>query len=288
MNSSENPQLILETVEECSKRFVNDISLIESSDWEIPSKCHQWAIKDIYSHTLAINGFFLNSISSAIQGDGTPSEVMPNPGTGNARSMAEGIASRAIQISETAFPTISQLVDTVKSMESNLITLFQNIESANWHSLAYHPAGKFSPYLLLKMKLMELVIHYWDIFSPLDPMYQIPEKEAKLLCEICKDPNITNWFYTQDEKQIEPITLDFCFEDQQGLRIQTWRGSLNIFDRPLSKNTDEITTIETTYRDFALLITARKNIYEAADSNLIAVSGDKSKISDFHNWFRGS
>ena len=36
------------------------------------------------------------------------------------------------------------------------------------------------------------------------------------------------------------------------------------------------------------LITARKNIYEAADSNLIAVSGDKSKISDFHNWFRGS
>ena len=81
MNSSENPQLILETVEECSKRFVNDISLIESSDWEITSKCHQWAIKDIYSHTLAINGFFLNSISRAIQGDGNPSEGMPNPGT---------------------------------------------------------------------------------------------------------------------------------------------------------------------------------------------------------------
>lgn len=288
MNSSKNPQLILETVEECSKRFIDDISFLDSSDWEVPSRCHQWAVKDIYSHTLAINGFFLNSISRAMQGDGNPSEGMPNPGTGNARSMAEGIASRAIQISETAFPTISQLVDTLKSMESNLMTLFRNVEPANWDVLAYHPAGKFSPYLLLKMKLMELVLHYWDIFSVLDPLYQISEKEAKLLCEIWKDPTITNWLYTPDQDQIEPMTLDFCFGDHQGLRIQTWRGSLNIFDRPSKENAEGITTIETTYQDFALLITARKNIYEAADSNLISVLGNKSNISDFHNWFRGS
>ena len=288
MDSSKNPQLILKAVEECSEKFVDGISILGSSDWELPSKCHQWAIKDIYSHTLAINGFFLNSISRSIQGDGNPSEGMPNPGTGNARSMSEGIASRAIQISETAFPKLSQLIDTVKGMESNLITLFQNVESTNWHSLAYHPAGKFSPYLLLKMKLMELVLHCWDIFSSLDPLYNIPDKEAKLLCEVWKDSNITNWFYTADENQIEPITLDFCFEDQQGLRIQTWRGSLNIFDRPSSISTKEITTIQTTYQDFALLITARKNIYEAADKNLITISGDNAKISNFHNWFRGS
>ena len=288
MDSSKNLSLILETVEECSDRFLDDISSIGSSDWEVPSRCHQWAIKDIYSHTLAINGFFLNSLTRAIQGDGNPSEGMPNPGTGNARTMAEGIASRAIQISETAFPTISQLVDMLKSMESNLIALFKSIEPGDWNVLAYHPAGKFSPYLLLKMKLMELVMHYWDIFSSLDPLYEIPEKEAKLLCEIWKDPNLTNWFYTPDEEQMEPITLDFCFEDQQGLRIQTWRGSLNIFDLPSPDNTEGITTIETTYQDFALLITARKNIYEAADSNLISISGDKSNISDFHNWFRGS
>ena len=99
MDSSKNLRLILETVEECSDRFLDDISSIGSSDWEVPSRCHQWAIKDIYSHTLAINGFFLNSLTRAIQGDGNPSEGMPNPGTGNARTMAEGIASRSLQIS---------------------------------------------------------------------------------------------------------------------------------------------------------------------------------------------
>jgi len=288
MDSNQSPRLILEAVEEYSERFVDDISLLGSSDWEVPSRCHQWAIKDIYSHTLAINGFFLNSISRAIQGDGNPSEGMPNPGTGNARTMSEGIASRAIQISETSFPTVSELIDTLKNLELNLITLFKNIEPTNWHSLAYHPAGKSSPYLLLKMKLMELVLHYWDIFSALNPVYKISENEAKLLCEIWKDPNITNWFYTPDQNQSEPITLDFCFDDHQGLRIQTWRGSLNIFDRPFQENTEETTTIQTTYQDFALMITARKNIYEAVDTNLISVSGDTSNISDFHNWFRGS
>ena len=283
-----NPNTLLDIVAESSNKFITGLSDLKSSEWEIPSKCHQWAIKDVSSHILAIDGFFLNSLSRAIEGDGNPTEGMPNPGTGNARSMADGIASRAIQISETAFPKLEQLLDTLSHMESNLINVFQNIALEEWHIPAYHPADKSSPYLLLKMKLLELVIHSWDIFSSLNPSYKMQYEEAKILCEVWKEPNLANWLYTPDSDQIEPTTIDFQFDGNEALRIQTWRGSLHIFDRPVEKANETITTVETTYQDFALLITARINIHEAYNSNLISVTGDKANLDSFHKWFRGS
>ena len=283
-----NPNTLLDIVAESSNKFITGLSDLKSSEWEIPSKCHQWAIKDVSSHILAIDGFFLNSLSRAIEGDGNPTEGMPNPGTGNARSMADGIASRAIQISETAFPKLEQLLDTLSHMESNLINVFQNIALEEWHIPAYHPADKSSPYLLLKMKLLELVVHSWDIFSSLNPSYKMQNEEAKILCEVWKEPNIANWLYTPDPDQIEPTTIDFWFDGNEALRIQTWRGSLHIFDRPTEKSTEAITTVETTYQDFALLITARKNIREAYSTNLISVAGNKESLDSFHKWFRGS
>ena len=288
MLNLKDPYTLLAIVAESSNKFITGLSDLKSTEWEIPSKCHQWAVKDVSSHTLAIDGFLLNSLSRAIEGDGNPTEGMPNPGTGNARSMADGIASRAIQISETAFPKLEQLLDTLSNMEWDLINVFQTIASENWHIPAYHPAGKFSPYLLLKMKLLELVIHSWDIFSSLDSSYKMQNSEAKLLCEVWKEPNISNWLYTPDLEQIDPITIDFCFDDSEALRIQTWRGSLHIFDRPVEKANETITTVETTYQDFALLITARINIHEAYNSNLISVTGDKANLDSFHKWFRGS
>ena len=288
MLTLKDPNTVLAIVAESSNKFITGLADLKPTEWEIPSKCHQWAVKDVSSHTLAIDGFLLNSLSRAIEGDGNPTEGMPNPGTGNARSMADGIASRAIQISETAFPKLEQLLDTLSNMEWDLINAFQNIASENWHIPAYHPAGKFSPYLLLKMKLLELVIHSWDIFSSLNSSYKMQNSEAKLLCEVWKEPNISNWLYTPDLEQIDPTTIDFCFDDSEALRIQTWRGSLHIFDRPIEKATETITTVETTYQDFALLITARGNIHEAYDSNVISVTGDKAKLDSFHKWFRGS
>ena len=62
-----------------------------------------WAIKDVVSHMIATTGFFLNSVTRALQGDELPPEGAPNPGVGNAATMGAGIASRAIQISETDF-----------------------------------------------------------------------------------------------------------------------------------------------------------------------------------------
>jgi hypothetical protein len=102
-------------------------------------------------------------------------------------------------------------------MEWDLINVFQNIALENWHIPAYHPAGKSSPYLLLKMKLLELVIHSWDIFSSLNPSYKIQNEEAKILCEVWKEPDISTWLYTPDLEQIDPTTIDF-YKEKKNLK----------------------------------------------------------------------
>ena len=51
----------------------------------------------------------------------------PNPGSANSQSMAAGIASRAIQISETALPNNSELINVLFEMETSLFDVFRSI-----------------------------------------------------------------------------------------------------------------------------------------------------------------
>ena len=112
--------------------------------FEQKSKCHQWAIKDIGSHLIATNGFAINSIQRCFQGDYLPAEGQPNPGSANSQSMAAGIASRAIQISETALPNNSELINVLFEMETSLFDVFRSINEHQWELPAYHPIAKFS------------------------------------------------------------------------------------------------------------------------------------------------
>ncbi len=82
------------------------------------------ATKDVVSHMIATTGFFLNSVTRAIRGDGLPPEGAPNPGVGSAATMGAGIASRAIQISETDFQNYNSMLRTLGSIESDITENF--------------------------------------------------------------------------------------------------------------------------------------------------------------------
>ena len=285
--SDESNSHILGVVERLSKQYISNIADLSTSELEQPSRCHLWAVKDVVSHLVGINGFVQNSLSRSLEGDGIPAEGMPNPGTGNARSMSDGIANRAIQLSETALSSRAQMIDISERMEFELIETFRNVPSDKWDIPAYHPMNTLSPRLLLLLKLFELSLHAWDIFNALDKNHQVDSEAAELLLEVWKSPEINVWFFTPDIEQVDPVVLDVEFDSNKGLRLASWSGTLDIVDRP-STPSDSATVLKVSPELFSLLITARANLDTNISAGNVSILGDESTIQWFHTWFKGS
>ena len=98
-------ELLIHEIHRYSTDLLNELSSIPCEAWEIPSHCHMWAVKDVVSHMIAVDGFFINSLARSLQGDSLPPEGMPNPGTSTALSMAGGISSRAVSYTHLTLPT---------------------------------------------------------------------------------------------------------------------------------------------------------------------------------------
>ena len=70
----------LSTVEDLTTEVLHKLQGLSAQEWESPSRCHMWAIKDVACHMIAVSGFYLNSINRSKDGDGMPPEGMPPQG----------------------------------------------------------------------------------------------------------------------------------------------------------------------------------------------------------------
>jgi hypothetical protein len=281
-----NIQTKLELLQKKSKDLQQQLNDLTKEQFELRSKCHKWAIKDIASHFIATDGFFLNSIQRSLSGDFLPVEGQPNPGSANAQSMADGIASRAIQISETTLPNITELLQVFCEMEQSLLKVLLNIKDDQWELPAYHPIAKFSPVLFLEMKLIELSIHSWDINSILDPTYETSIEESVIINSIWEKPEINNWLFTPHEIESSVVVCDIKLSNP--LRIIAWRNQIEISEIPETSDLIPTATINVRDQDFPLLISARDNLEIAISENRASISGDKTVPRLFHQWFKGT
>ena len=114
-----NPEDILSAINRISSNTVEQLEQFSNFEWEAPSRCHMWANKDVAAHLVATLGFNLNSITMALSGNHLPGEGMPNPGTFHSSEIAPGIASRAIQLSETSLRNKTTLLKVLSDIQQD-------------------------------------------------------------------------------------------------------------------------------------------------------------------------
>ena len=284
---SPNTNEILITIEGLSKHLIQGLNKLTDDQWESPSRCHMWAVKDVVSHLVAINGFFLNSMTRALEGDSLPAHGMPNPGTGNAVQMSDGIASRAIQMSETTLSRRIDSMDALTYLENSLITMWKKLDESQWDIPAYHPVNQLSPNLILELKLMEIIVHSWDIFNGVDAKYKISNRGGILLCDVWKNSLLNRWLFTPGNTQNDLVQLDFEIGSGKSLRLINYNASLTMTDEHKKDDTADA-TIQIAPETLALAITARKNLVDLVESHEAHIEGNKDKALLFHNWFKGS
>ena len=285
-----NPNEILSILDKISTHTIETLKTFSTSDWDAPSRCHMWANKDIAAHLVGILGFNLNSISMALSQNSLPGEGMPNPGTFHSVDIAPAIASRAIQLSETSLKNKHTLIETLSTMKNDLIIQGSSISSTEWDLDAYHPINIVSIKEILLIILLEITIHTWDIFNALEDDYEVDQEAAVLLINLWKNSRSNRWFITSstpENSDLNPKVIDVNLGALTTLRITDFDGDLEIFERPSSAKPAP-TTINTTPKDFALLITARVNLFDLIDRDKVTTEGDKNNLLLFHNWFKGT
>ena len=285
-----NPKEILSIVDKISTNTIETLKTFSTSDWDAPSRCHMWANKDIAAHLVGILGFNLNSISMALSQNSLPGEGMPNPGTFHSADIAPAIASRAIQLSETSLKNKHTLIETLSTMKNDLTIQCSSISSIEWDLDAYHPINIISIKEILLIILLEITVHTWDIFNALEDDYEIDQEAAVLLINLWKNSQANRWFITSstpENSDLNPKVIDINLGSVTTLRITDFDGDLEIFEKPSSAKAAP-TIINTTPKDFALLITARVNLFDLIDREKITTEGDKNNLLLFHNWFKGT
>ena len=285
-----NPDDILSAISRISSTTIGQLEQFSDFEWETPSRCHMWANKDVVAHLVATLGFNLNSITMALSGNNLPGEGMPNPGTFHSTDIAPGIASRAIQLSETSLRNKTTLLRALSDIQQDFNETCKTINESKWELKAYHPVNMLSIAEILLIVLLELTLHTWDIFNALQDDYVVDEESAILLVNLWKNPKANSWFIVNpsgDSPDVAPKVIDIDLGLKNKLRLTTYKGNLDIFEKPDAMDLAP-TTIQTSPTDFSLLITARKNLFDLIDQKRVTVEGNKKNLLMFHHWFKGT
>ena len=285
-----NPEDILSAINKISSNTIGKLEEFSSFEWDAPSRCHMWANKDVAAHLVATLGFNLNSITMALSGNSLPGEGMPNPGTFHSTQIAPGIASRAIQLSETSLRNKTTLVKALSDIQQDFNETCKTINKSRWELKAYHPVNMLSISEMLLIVLLEVTLHTWDIFNSLQDDYVVDEESAILLVNLWKNPKANRWFIVDpsgDSPDVTPKVIDIDLGLEKKLRLTTYKGTLDIFEKADTMDLAP-TTIQTSPTDFSLLITARKNLFDLIDQKKVTVEGNKKNVLMFHHWFKGT
>ena len=278
---------ILAGIKSSSSNLLRGLDKLESSQWELPSKCHKWAIKDVASHMVAIDGFYHNSIMRSLQGDFDPITSIPSPNEIEVKVLSDGIAARAVQLSETMLKTKENTLNILSDMESQINTTWQNIAPDQWNYQTYHPLGTISLELMLGTKLIENALHMWDIFSILDTEYSIPEDLALLIMKIWTQRDIGERIYTADFDREFSVGIDLRTESNTHFNMEMTGPTLIMSESIPFKSSVPDVIIHASFSTFVLLLTARSNLHDELSSGTVKAEGRTKELLRFHNWFRG-
>jgi uncharacterized protein (TIGR03083 family) len=153
--------------------------------WELPSACARWVIGDVVAHLVDSGTFYSESIVRGLQGERTPFANRPPAGSVNGASVAELTATRVLAARQhLGEGLLTAFVATTERLH-HLITRLTATEA---ETPCYHPGAIISVQTFVGLRLLELVVHGWDIRSSLELTASLSAESAAVLESLRKVP----------------------------------------------------------------------------------------------------
>jgi len=266
-------------VGDISTQIYNYLSHKSIKDWDVQTACDLWQVGDVVAHLLGGAERHMSSLTRAKMGGfNPPRDFMPS-------DLSVLSASNAQRDMNIRSDSGDNLLELFKDNYSALHNVLLGFTVNDWDLPCWHArSGVINSGQYLDLRVQELVVHQWDIFSALDETFHLDTEGIRLLFGIAN-----NWlamtFRPSPALEI-PVVYRFnvdglhssvshliCYGD----RFEICNGILN------KVNCDIYCDTET----YILFIYGRLNRHNGIGSDNFKVCGDSALLGKFENWFKG-
>ena len=160
------------------------LATLSADDWQRPSACDLWMIRDLVAHLIWAADFYTDSVSRGIQGDiSHPTDRPP----GNAPALFPAMPAYIDQQARAVRDRVgTALLPTFRASYHALAQVMARLSLPQWELPCaffqfrggHRPASAF-----LFAILAELTIHGWDVRSRFDAAAPLSEQSLRFLLE---------------------------------------------------------------------------------------------------------
>ena len=199
---------------------------LSPADWERPSACAGWTCAEVAAHLLGQD--FSLRVTRGLSGDFSPPPGSPPVAQHDEDAFAQSIFQRALATREREG---AQLTATLFYRLDEAVRVFEQTPAGQWETLCYWPPGPEPARVMLDMRISELCMHAWDIFSRFDPQYRLAAAAVPVLMDTV--PRAVRRAFRPDPALTRPL----CF------RFHIDRPRPAVYDLIISRDSAKLETV---------------------------------------------
>ena len=150
-----------------SERLKAYIGNLPSDVWSWPTACDRWNVHDMMAHLVLATEFQMGMISRGLEGDSSPPPRFPPAGARKSGGPGADATHRATISRRDTLG--DELHEVFTSTSVDMDRLLAGINPSDWDRSCYHPGAIVPVRGYVDLRIMELVMHGWDIRSRLEP-----------------------------------------------------------------------------------------------------------------------
>lgn len=200
-----DPQGRVEVLRREVADFRERLSALPPGAWGQPSACAGWTVAEVMGH-LAGQDFALR-VRRGVAGDYSPPPGSPPVSQHDEDAFAQAIFERAFATREREG---KELMATLLRRLEEAVAVFEGVPADGWEALCYWPPGPEPARVMLDMRISELGMHAWDIFSGLDPEYRLSPAAVAVLMDTA--PRAVRRAFRPDPGLTEPLRFRFLID----------------------------------------------------------------------------
>jgi uncharacterized protein (TIGR03083 family) len=272
---------IVQTEADGLAQFLDTLS---DDDWQRPSACDLWTIRDVVAHLIWAADFYTDTVSRGMRGDISRPADRPPGDAPEPTAMPAYFNQHAIKMRDRLG---AALMPTFRSSFGALSSLILGLSPQQWDmpcAFFQRFGGTQPARAFLLLIIQELVIHGWDIRSRFDATATLAAESLPPLME--RIPNRTGFAgFPIDAARWPLVRYQF---DLQGERARCYDLIVEAGKTRLEPagNAPAEVTLHCDQATFALMMYKRLTLAPAVASGRLTVAGDQELAAVLDQWLQ--
>ncbi len=278
---------IVQTEADGLAQFLDTLS---ADDWQRPSACDLWAIRDVAAHLIWAADFYTDTVSRGRQGDISLPEDRPPGDAPDPASMPAYFDQQAMRVRDRLG---ARLLPTFRSSYQSLSHLMLGLSPQEWDmpcSFFRHYGGQQPAQTFLFLIIQELVIHGWDIRSRFDEAATLTAESLPPLIERIPNrfprmPGLSQFPIDTDRWPLVRYRFDLEADCAMSYDMVAEGGKARM--EP-SGNVLADVSLQCDRATFVLMMYKRLNLDPVSLPTQVTVEGDQALVAALDQWLKQS